>query len=667
MKKIKFKMPAFSLAEALITLLIVCLITLASIPVLTKKKRDVDKSGPRGMWICTRNSSGQYVYWDMQDPHGVKDDPDTWRVTDKCSFTPPSGAARFSLTVVGGGGGGGDAQSTNVSMVKVKSGQSDSFKPDVDGFYFTEVVGAGGGGGAVVCHSDIKPAAGGGGSGAAFYGSLYLLKGATYNLYAGQEGGLGESHFHSGCNRGSNDRKRGGNGGESYFKTSGNVDTKTNIRVGGGQGADSTSYNKDNHAVGGTGGVAGQVLNAQYLTQSKSVVQLTGYSGENGAPRSYTRYQRPQGGKSVAKTAEYGRGGDGARCDGRNDEQKYSQPGYVEVSLINRYFGTGGESASPNSYFLPSIKGKIEVNIPERAESGASGGTVEAYMINNGIKGRYFRGYGAKGGKSSKDIDAPENGAHSQITMTGGGQASPSCTESKYIPAGWGAIEMPYVKCTKVQCMVDLEPPNGNAYTIEKNELILSKNINGAGTRITPAGFGSVSYNGSTITAPVHIDEDKKPIYVDTLIRRTSRTLCESYLKDTLKLYYYYTGIGHRIQSLGACTQYFPEENIGDKRAEDPEQAEFAVYDNASEIYNQYCFRDSNITYKKVCTDEQQYSKTITGYHSATYTPAYCSAEQQGGNGKMYGAGGGGGFASETPNVASKGGKGAYGAVIIEW
>ena len=38
MKKIKnFK--AFSLAEALVTLLIVCLITIASIPIITKKKR----------------------------------------------------------------------------------------------------------------------------------------------------------------------------------------------------------------------------------------------------------------------------------------------------------------------------------------------------------------------------------------------------------------------------------------------------------------------------------------------------------------------------------------------------------------------------------------------------------------------------------------------------
>ena len=52
---------AFSLAEALITLLIVCLITLASIPILTKKRRNME-AGHRGTWICSRNSAGEYVY-----------------------------------------------------------------------------------------------------------------------------------------------------------------------------------------------------------------------------------------------------------------------------------------------------------------------------------------------------------------------------------------------------------------------------------------------------------------------------------------------------------------------------------------------------------------------------------------------------------------------------
>ena len=57
MNKIFFsKRFGFSLAEALITLLIVCLITLASIPVLTKKKRGMSNTG-HGTYMCTAVST----------------------------------------------------------------------------------------------------------------------------------------------------------------------------------------------------------------------------------------------------------------------------------------------------------------------------------------------------------------------------------------------------------------------------------------------------------------------------------------------------------------------------------------------------------------------------------------------------------------------------------
>lgn len=671
MKKIKFKLLAFSLAEALITLLIVCLITLASIPVLTKKKRDVNTSGPRGMWICTRNSNGQYVYWDMNDPVGSKDDPDTWRVTDKCAFTPPQGAARFSLTVVGGGGGGGDAKSTNISMARARGTASSagtaSFSPTVDGHYFVEVVGGGGGGGDVVCNSDLNdPAGGSGGSGAAVYGSLYLLKGATYTLVAGKSGEYGSSHYHGGCNNSSNSRDPGGHGGDSSFKTNGTVDSTTNIDVGGGGGGDSTSYNGDHHAIGGTAGVAGVVKTANTTSRSESVVRLTGYSGENGDSRNFKlRYLRPQGGQSVAKTASYGRGSDGGRCIPSTDELDYAQPGYVEVSLIDRYFGRGGEAAVPVSYFLPSIKGKIEATIPDRADSGKTGGTVYAYMIYNGVTGRTFSGFGGRGGSNSNTISEPEAGSHSQVTMTGGGIPSPECTKSEYIPEGYGPIDMSVLECSSVKCMIDVSE---DKYSVTKNQNILDKNVTPVGTRIVPAGFGTINYGGQTVTAPVHVVDTNSPIYIDTLQSPISWKNAEAYLRSALKMYYYYENMGYSTNPhLSYFKNYFFYMNDGDKYSIDPEQGEFSVYDNASSIYRQYCFKDSNITYKKVCTEENTITRTITGYHSATYTPAYCSNEQQGGNGTMFGAGGGGGYATDTPNVASKGGKGGYGAVIIEW
>ena len=51
-------------------------------------------------------------------------------------------------------------------------------------------------------------------------------------------------------------------------------------------------------------------------------------------------------------------------------------------------------------------------------------------------------------------------------------------------------------------------------------------------------------------------------------------------------------------------------------------------------------------------------------YYTYKYEPAHCEA---GGNGTYFGAGGGGGGSSNTIGLSGPGGKGAPGAVIIEW
>lgn len=127
MKKIKiFK--AFSLAEALVTLLIVCLITVASIPVITKKKRvKKEQSNIHGAFACywdesQQNLIGKYlINGEVTDADIVTDDKEqeTIRYFNKagrqqtktqarsgCVFNPPAGARNFVVTIVGGGGGG---------------------------------------------------------------------------------------------------------------------------------------------------------------------------------------------------------------------------------------------------------------------------------------------------------------------------------------------------------------------------------------------------------------------------------------------------------------------------------------------------------------------------------------------------------------------------------
>ncbi len=696
MKKIfTCEKPAFSLAEALITLLIVCLITLASIPVLTKKRRDLS-DGSKGMWICTRNSNGNYVYWDKSNPVGDKDNPDTWQLTntDSCIFTPPVRQGRFSITMIGGGGGGGDAESTYQEKKSVENGKTTSFKPTEDGLYYVEIVAGGGGRGATVGSTEINGAASGaGGSGAGIVGFFQLLANTSYSLKAGEVGTRGKSEYHSGCNRGSNSRTPGSNGGTSFFKAdSGGADKTTWLEVSGGGGGDSTSYNADNHAVGGIGGSAGSIVKNQYLGQSKSVIAIAGSRGANGAARDWNNPGRkPQGGNSVVTAlnisgnAEYGRGSDGEVAvfgvsyvkDGVYTD-KVAVGGLARVSLTERYFGLGGKAAIPVSYYIPSIEGQVYVTIAPAAKNGEDGGSSVAVIKKNNVEGRSFIGYGAAAGGKSKTATEPEQGQHSQFTMKGGGLPSPECTEAKLIPAGWGPITITGTKCTKVACHAIVGTSTDTQGTaLPKLRNIYNNNVSSAGARIKPEGFIEYAYNGEKFFVPrgqvEMLDEsyagDKTNIDITPYTGSGDLASMKLYLTNTLKIYDYLDKTGSAPNDDGYYS-HFPTKNPEDAVNTAEAKGEFVNYLNSDEIYNNYrCFSGTNdVRYQKSCVEEQETEQNIAnGYHEATTQPAYCSAEQQGGNGTSFGAGGGGGYATLTPNVASKGGKGAPGAVIIEW
>ena len=114
------KKSGFSLAEALITLLIVCLITLATVPVLTKKKRDTRNIS--GMWMCSRKADGTYVYWSNIENSGDITNPETWQPTntDSCTFVPSINAKNFVVTIIGAGGGGAVGTSSEFTAVNEK-------------------------------------------------------------------------------------------------------------------------------------------------------------------------------------------------------------------------------------------------------------------------------------------------------------------------------------------------------------------------------------------------------------------------------------------------------------------------------------------------------------------------------------------------------------------
>ena len=58
---IKKSINAFSIAEVLVTMLVVSLVVVMSMPVITRKKLNANARVEGGYWECKLNSNGQHV------------------------------------------------------------------------------------------------------------------------------------------------------------------------------------------------------------------------------------------------------------------------------------------------------------------------------------------------------------------------------------------------------------------------------------------------------------------------------------------------------------------------------------------------------------------------------------------------------------------------------
>lgn len=215
---------AFSLAEALITLLIVCLITLASIPILTKKKRDITNV-EHGMFACYWNGDKLVAKYSRKG--AVTDGITKYDNVEQrwgCVFNPPSDAKNFVVTIVGGGGGG--AAAAYKSWSKTFGAGTTNFEVPADGNYDAILIGGGGGGGGSKGGCD-NPECGGGGSSAALAGfrNQRFEAGDILNFTVGSGGGSTDG-----------DRKMGSTGGESKLTFTRNGEEKELASAGGGGG-----------------------------------------------------------------------------------------------------------------------------------------------------------------------------------------------------------------------------------------------------------------------------------------------------------------------------------------------------------------------------------------------------------------------------------------------
>ena len=146
MNKIELKLPAFSLAEALITLLIVCLITLASIPILTKKKRsltDIKHGAFACYWDGDKVVGKYYIDGKISDATVQYDSEEN---KDGCVFNPPSNAKNLIATIIGGGGGGASGYYELKKFIVIDE-NTGTFIIPADGYYQILLISGGGAGG----------------------------------------------------------------------------------------------------------------------------------------------------------------------------------------------------------------------------------------------------------------------------------------------------------------------------------------------------------------------------------------------------------------------------------------------------------------------------------------------------------------------------------------
>ena len=357
---IKNKKFGFTLAEALMALLVISLITIASIPVITKKKRLVETT-PHGKWMCTRNASGQHIVY------GSEANPSGWVVSgDKCQFLVPRGARGFVVSAIGGGGGGGG------SSVETEVFSDQNYQVTKAGKYKFFVVGGGGQGGGWDCDFSDRRFGLTGAAGGVAYGEIYLdLKTSFLTLTKGSGGNNGGSWDgaagtdtvitrHYGYNQQEEIvRARGGQGGGSrqglFYGSScrwRNTTAQQGSITFGSSVVNSRIYNNS-----AANGIKCQTNDCDIYIESKYNQFLDNYR---------KIFKTPYISDSV------GMGGSSRAFRSGN----VGNSGYVAIALDTVYVGEGGKAA-PNpkiSKFYPSFdKRRFDVTIGAGGKGGEKG------------------------------------------------------------------------------------------------------------------------------------------------------------------------------------------------------------------------------------------------------------------------------------------------------
>lgn len=197
-KKTVEKLLAFTLAEVLVTMIVIALITVVSVPMIKKSKEYKESTKDKSYWVSMYDKNNRLVITTNVPAASAGIASDS--TGEYAKFKPPAGVTRFNVTVVGGGGGGAAGEAglgTTKTFFPDSNASSDSnntsFTPVSDGLYQIIAIGGGGGGGgsAMMCGGT------GGWSGGVTMATAKLHENKIYNVMAGPngQGGLGKDFW----------------------------------------------------------------------------------------------------------------------------------------------------------------------------------------------------------------------------------------------------------------------------------------------------------------------------------------------------------------------------------------------------------------------------------------------------------------------------------------
>ena len=673
MKKMSapIKFCGFSLAEALITLLIVCLITLASIPVLTKKRRTVSDGGS-GQWICTlaaqKDGNGnitgyKHVYWNSQTSGGDINDPSTWEVAGdgtSCTFAPPLKAKNFGITLIGGGGGGGEGISDRKILLDLGNGESKILANPETGIYRLAVIGNGGGGSGSDDEDGTynRGIGGQGGGGGYWMGEINLNSANTYKASVANTANTSYPHSDGGSNCAYGyDRDRGWT--SFGFNNGINI-----VNAGSGQSGRSTKNKGGADPKCGEGGAGGtfntntdyhNILTTKYASVGKTGRTNTNFSWDNnsifrGYHSSYSMVYGNQAmengtyfgytdtGVSIPKEfwgdtiyGAFGAGGYGAKA---KQPTGYSgSAGRLVLWQITQKPGKGGEASPLETTVVANIKGKLVATIGQGGKSGEDGKQTKATIYDSqGKASRILSSQYGKKGTAGDPIAADagyvngETGKNS-LWLDKGGGAPGQCKATEY-----------------------------KTVTVTKTGYLPSEECKAGFYYVGPVSTKSFQPNDKKITCPINGFYCLGYVYNSGVSGAEAGNYEMNYQNFEGFMQNQYNKLLDITASNEAVGSYMHSGDV---------VFSGSYYEKQSALNIDYFASKYGMQQGELVCNEYKPGTSYTYQETETQViPPTCTA---GGNGTYFGAGGGGGGSSNTLGLKGEGGIGAPGAVIIEW